>query len=672
LKAFLKRLQSKLLIKKGACKRLSVLYRLVHTIQLKNGIIFFIKNTQIKVNSIMKSSSLFGTDGIRGRANVYPISPEMVMRIGQAVGRYFKSHYPNPRILIGKDTRRSGYFLEQALSSGICSTGVDTYFLGPLPTAGIAYLTRGMRANAGIVISASHNPFYDNGFKIFAGDGFKLPDHVEQEIEALIFSQEAFDYPTGHHIGTTARIDDSIGQYAVFLKEQFPKKLSLEGYRIVLDCAHGAAYRVAPKVFQELGAELIVIGASPDGTNINKEYGALYPANLQEQVKQHSADIGIAFDGDADRLVVVDDRGEILDGDELLAIFGKSYSEKNKLQGNVVVSTIMSNLGLEIALKKMGIKLVRTKVGDRYVVEEMRGKNYSLGGEQSGHIVFGDVSTTGDGILAALKLLEIVIEKQMRVSELKGIFQKLPQAMKNIDIPARIPLESMPELSKHINSAQESLGDEGRVLFRYSGTELKARIMVEANQQEHVQSLLEDLTNKALHSFAQYYNVPKQVEKKKSESDTLENSRGQIQWEKSEVPFEELESLSTKITDELRDLDFFCLWLIGDIGAGKTTLTGSILRSMGLPKDFSVTSPTFTYLSDYKMNKKTYGHLDFYRLDANKSSVSDLLSYMDYDGLFVEWPEKIGPDISAIEPTHILKIEKSFDLESRRYIFSKV
>lgn len=455
-------------------------------------------------DSTPKSTSLFGTDGIRGRANVYPITPEMVLRLGQAVGRYFKSHYPNPRILIGKDTRRSGYFLEQALSSGICSTGVDTYFVGPLPTPGIAYLTRGMRANAGIVISASHNPFYDNGFKIFAADGYKLPDHVEKEIEDLIFSSEAWPHPTGAQIGTTARIDDSVGQYAVFLKEQFPKHLSLEGIKIVLDCAHGAGYKVAPKVFEELGAELIIIGASPDGTNINKDYGALHPRHLQEQVQLHKAHLGIALDGDADRIIVVDEKSEIVDGDELLAIFAKDYFEKNKLHEKVVVSTIMSNFGLELALKKMGIKLVRTQVGDRYVVEEMRRGKFSLGGEQSGHIIFGDVSTTGDGILAALKLLEIIVEKQAKVSDLKSILQKVPQALKNIDVPERIPLEKMPSLSEHIVSVQEFLGDAGRVLFRYSGTELKARIMIEASESEIIPKLMEELTLKVLESFEKY------------------------------------------------------------------------------------------------------------------------------------------------------------------------
>ncbi len=455
-----------------------------------------------------KRIRLFGTDGIRGHANAYPISPDVVLRLGQAVGRYFKNHYPNPRVLIGKDTRRSGYMLEQALSSGICSTGVDTYFVGPLPTPGIAYLTRGMRANAGIVISASHNPFYDNGFKIFAADGYKLPDSAEQEIEDLIFSDlSTFAAPTGKAIGTTARIDDSVGQYAVFLKEQFPKHLSLEGIKLVVDCAHGAGYKVAPKVFEELGADVISIGVSPDGTNINEGYGALHPEKLQQQVIAHNAHLGIALDGDADRLVIVDETGAILDGDELLAIFAKSYLEKNRLYDKAVVSTIMSNLGLEVALKRMGINLLRTQVGDRYVMEEMRKGKYVLGGEQSGHIIFGDISTTGDGILAALKLLEIVVEKQKRVSELKNILQKFPQALKNIDIPDRIPLDYLPELSEQIHLVQRKLGNEGRVLFRYSGTELKARIMIEGGQSDSIQMMVNELAEMAKQSFKHYYKT---------------------------------------------------------------------------------------------------------------------------------------------------------------------
>lgn len=300
---------------------------------------------------VSKLSRLFGTDGVRGLANSYPMSPDMVLRLGQAIGIYFSKRTAHPRILIGKDTRRSGYMLEQALCSGICSVGVDAFFLGPLPTPGIAYLTRGLRASAGIVISASHNPFHDNGIKIFSSDGYKLPDEVEDELEALVQSEElASDVPTGEHIGTAKRIDDAIGQYAVFLKEQFPKHLALDGLRIVVDCANGAAYRVAPKVFRELGAELFVIGNEPNGININEHCGALYPQTLREKVLLYKADLGVALDGDADRIVLIDEKGEIIDGDEILAACGQNMIKKGILKGNTVVATVMSNMGLEVAL----------------------------------------------------------------------------------------------------------------------------------------------------------------------------------------------------------------------------------------------------------------------------------------------------------------------------------
>ncbi|MBI2603257.1 MAG: phosphoglucosamine mutase [Deltaproteobacteria bacterium] len=460
------------------------------------------------IDTLPNGNKLFGTDGIRGRANVFPISPDLVLRLGQAVGLYFKKHYAQPKILIGKDTRISGYMLEQALSSGICSTGVDTLFLGPLPTPGIAYLTRGMRANAGIVLSASHNPYHDNGLKIFSSTGFKVPDDVEHEIESLVFSHLDPSYlPTGDEIGKTSRVDDAVGQYAVFLKEQFPKNLSLEGLHIILDCANGAAYKVAPKVFRELGAEVEVIGASPNGTNINEGYGALHPQKLRELVTHRNADIGIAFDGDADRVVVVDEKGELLDGDELLAIFAQSMLAKDKLRHKTVVSTVMSNMGLELALRKMGASLVRTKIGDRYVVEMMRSKQYSLGGEQSGHLIFGDIATTGDGILAALRLLELVLVQGKTVHQLKKVMVKCPQALKNIDVPRRVPLNELPDLSRHIHLVQEKLGNEGRVLFRYSGTELKARIMVEGEIQEHISTLVDELAETALLSIEKHLNA---------------------------------------------------------------------------------------------------------------------------------------------------------------------
>ena len=422
----------------------------------------------------------FGTDGIRGKANVYPMSPDFVLKLGQAIGIHFRKAYPKPRILIGKDTRRSGYMLEQALSSGICSVGVDVGFLGPLPTPGIAYLTRGMRACAGIVISASHNPFSDNGIKIFSDNGFKLPDEIEHKLEQLVEMDPILDsFPVDMKIGNAKRIDDAVGQYAVFLKEQFPKHLTLEGMRIVMDCANGAAYRVAPKVFEELGAELFVVGNEPNGRNINEQCGALYPNKIRELVKLYKADIGLAFDGDADRLIVVDDSGEIVDGDQIMAICAKYMHEAEKLNKSTLVATVMSNMGLEIAMEKIGVEVLRTKVGDRYVVDEMRRSGYNLGGEQSGHLIFSDSGTTGDGILAALQLLEIVNETQKPMSEPKKCMEVLPQVLKNVKVDKKVPLNDMPKVKDAIADCEAKLGSKGRVLFRYSGTENLARIMLE-------------------------------------------------------------------------------------------------------------------------------------------------------------------------------------------------
>jgi phosphoglucosamine mutase len=436
----------------------------------------------------------FGTDGIRGKANVFPVSPDLVLKLGQAIGHHFKEEQAHPRILIGKDTRRSGYMLEQALCAGICSVGVDAYFLGPLPTPGIAYLTRGMRASAGIVLSASHNPFYDNGIKIFSANGLKLPDSVELNIEQLLTSDTvASNLPTGEKIGRAYRIDDAIGQYAVYLKEQFPKHLTLDGFRIVIDCAHGAAYRVAPKVFSELGAEVFEIGVKPDGTNINLNCGALHPQSLQERVMLYKADLGLAFDGDADRLVVVDDRGDIVDGDEIMAICGIRMLKSNRLKKNTIVSTVMSNMGLDIAMAREGGKVIRTKVGDRYVMEEMLSGDYNLGGEQSGHLIFRDSATTGDGILAGLSILQAMLEEEKKISELRKCMERLPQVLHNVDVKKKIPLKDLPELTKAISSYEKKLGTEGRVLFRYSGTESKARIMVEGNNKDEIEIMAQEL-----------------------------------------------------------------------------------------------------------------------------------------------------------------------------------
>ena len=437
---------------------------------------------------------LFGTDGIRGKANQYPMTPQMVLSVGQAIGLYFKRQIAHPRILIGKDTRRSGYMLEQALCSGICSVGVDVAFLGPLPTPGIAYLTRGLRACAGIVISASHNPFDDNGIKIFSADGYKLPDESEDELERLLKQiQDGVDLPLGMDIGRAKRIDDAVGQYAVFLKEQFPKQFTLEGLRIVLDCANGAAYRVAPKVFEELGAEVFQLGNTPNGSNINDGCGALHPSKLIEQVHLYKADLGIALDGDADRLIVVDDHAELIDGDQIMAICGTHMLKEGKLRGNAIVSTIMSNMGLDIAIARAGGRVVRSKVGDRYVVEAMRHGNYNVGGEQSGHLIFRDCSTTGDGVLAALKVLEIMVSSGKKLSELKTCMEVLPQVLKNVRVKQKKPLEELPQLKKLIDQYQKKLGESGRILFRYSGTENLARIMIEGNDRHEIEAIADDI-----------------------------------------------------------------------------------------------------------------------------------------------------------------------------------
>lgn len=448
---------------------------------------------------------LFGTDGIRGQANVYPISPDMVLRIGQAIGTFFKEKHAHPRILIGKDTRLSGYMLEQALASGICSVGVDAQFLGPLPTPGIAYLTRGLRASAGIVISASHNPFYDNGIKIFSANGYKLPDEAEERLEKMLEDPDlGGSLPTSEGIGRAKRIDDAIGQYAVYLKEQFPKHLALDGLRIIIDCANGASYKVAPKVFTELGAECFLLGVDPNGTNINDNCGALYPQKIVEQVKLYKADIGLAFDGDADRLVAVDDKGEIVDGDEILAICGSQMMRQSKLKHGTVVSTVMSNMGLDIALDRVGAVVKRTKVGDRYVMEEMLKGDYNLGGEQSGHLIFRDSATTGDGILAALHLLEIMVSEQRSLSELKRCMERLPQVLKNVSVKRKVPLQDLPDLAGLIHKVEQKLGKGGRVLFRYSGTESVARIMVEGRDADEIEQVAEELCHQTTRAIAAY------------------------------------------------------------------------------------------------------------------------------------------------------------------------
>lgn len=423
---------------------------------------------------------LFGTDGVRGVANVYPMTSEMAMQIGRAAAYLFKNGNRRHRIIIGKDTRLSGYMIENALVAGICSMGVDVLQVGPLPTPGIAYITSSMRADAGVVISASHNPFQDNGIKFFFKDGFKLPDQMELKIEKLIFSEKIDSLrPVATEVGKAYRIDDAVGRYVVFLKSTFPKDLDLVGMKIVLDCANGAAYKVAPAVLEELGAEVITIGVKPNGTNINDGCGSLHPEVISEAVKTHRADLGIALDGDADRVIVVDEFGNIVDGDQIMAICATDMIRHKKLRKNTLVATVMSNMGLDIAMRKAGGKVVKTDVGDRYVVEEMRRGGYNLGGEQSGHMIFLDHNTTGDGTLSALQLLAIMRRTGKRLSELADVMIPLPQVLVNVRVSEKRELLEIPAVAALIRDIETKLGLEGRVLIRYSGTEPLLRIMIE-------------------------------------------------------------------------------------------------------------------------------------------------------------------------------------------------
>lgn len=437
---------------------------------------------------------LFGTDGIRGVANIYPMTTEIAMQVGRAIAFIVKEKPKGHRIVIGKDTRQSCYMLENALAAGICSMGVDVLQVGPLPTPGIAFITTSMRADAGVVISASHNPFQDNGIKIFSSDGFKLPDDVEAQIEDLIFSQKmAALRPVADEVGKAKRIDDAKGRYIVFLKNTFPKKYTLDDFHIVLDCAHGATYKVAPHVFEELGAKVTTLGVSPDGKNINHECGALHPEKMAEKVKELGADIGLALDGDGDRLIVCDEHGEVVDGDHIMAICAQELIVQRKLKKKTLVSTVMSNMGLEVAMEKMGGKMVRAGVGDRYVVEEMRKNGYCFGGEQSGHLVFLDHITTGDGILAGLQLLAIMKKRKKPLSKLAMVMTSFPQVLKNVRTSRKIDISTIPGFDEAIKAHEKELGKKGRILVRASGTEPVIRVMVEGKDDEQINVIADDL-----------------------------------------------------------------------------------------------------------------------------------------------------------------------------------
>jgi phosphoglucosamine mutase len=428
------------------------------------------------------------------------MTPELALQLGRAVtfvaGRG-KSHIP--RVLIGKDTRLSGYMLEQAIASGVCAMGGRVMLCGPMPTPAIAHLTVSMRADAGIVISASHNPFQDNGIKVFGADGFKLPDEAESEIERLMENQSLLGRrSTGPGIGRAEKLEDARGRYVVFLKQTFPGDLSLDGVRVVVDAAHGAAYRVAPLVLQELGAHVTAIGVKPNGVNINRDVGALYPDHVRTEVVKRGAAIGIALDGDADRVIVVDEKGQLLDGDQVLAMCAARMALAGTLRKNTVVATVMSNLGLEHALSRCGAALVRTQVGDRYVVEAMRAGGYNLGGEQSGHLVFLDHASTGDGLLAALQVLALMLRTGKPLSELAaGSMHRVPQVLESVTLAARRPLEQMQRLAETTAKIAKALGDDGRVVIRWSGTEPKLRIMLEGPREERIREWVKELVSAA-------------------------------------------------------------------------------------------------------------------------------------------------------------------------------
>jgi phosphoglucosamine mutase len=444
---------------------------------------------------------LFGTDGIRGVANEHPMTPELALKLGRAVtfvaGRG-KTHVP--RILIGKDTRISGYMLETALVSGICSMGGEVLLCGPIPTPGVAHLTSSMRVDAGIVISASHNPYPDNGIKVFGSDGFKLPDEAEAEIEGLMADERLLGpRHTGNTLGRAEKLEDARGRYVAFVKSTFPRDLFLDGIKVVVDAGHGAAYRVAPLVFDELGAQVTALGVDPDGLNINEGAGALHPEQVQAEVLRRGAHIGIALDGDADRVIVVDEKGRAVDGDAVMAMCALRMLRDGQLRNDTVVATVMSNLGLERALEAQGGKLVRTPVGDRYVVEAMRQGGYNLGGEQSGHLIFLDCCTTGDGIVAGLQVLALMLRAGRPLSELAaGAMERVPQILENVSLSRRRPLEEMAELQKASDSVRQALGRDGRLLVRWSGTEAKLRIMLEGPDEARLRGWSKELAAAAV------------------------------------------------------------------------------------------------------------------------------------------------------------------------------
>ena len=437
---------------------------------------------------------LFGTDGVRGVANLDPMTSETAMQLGRAAAHIFMRRAGRHQIVIGKDTRISGYMLESALMAGICSMGVDVLLVGPMPTPAIAFLTRSLRADAGVVISASHNPYQDNGIKFFSGDGFKLPDDVEARIEQLIVSDEINHLrPTADLIGKAYRIDDADGRYIEFAKRSLPKELDFQGIKLVVDCANGAGYKVAPTVLRELGATVEVIGNKPDGMNINAGCGAVHPELLQETVRRHKADLGIALDGDADRAIFVCEQGTVIDGDHVMAALGLDLHQHGLLAKSTLVGTVMSNFGLELSMAKAGITLLRTPVGDRYLLERMLADGYNFGGEQSGHFIFLDHNTTGDGLISALQILSLMKRSRKPLSELAKAMSAVPQILVNLRVKQKPDLESIPEIDQAIQDNNRRLNGSGRVVIRYSGTEPLLRIMVEGEHASVVKEVADDL-----------------------------------------------------------------------------------------------------------------------------------------------------------------------------------
>jgi len=443
---------------------------------------------------VTEQKKIFGTDGVRGIANVEPVTAETSLKLGRAAAHVFTQLNPRknpegtrPKIVLGKDTRLSGYMLENALVAGITSLGVDVLVIGPLPTPGVAYITRSLRADAGIVLSASHNPYEDNGIKFFRHDGYKLDDQVEEQIEQLVFTGEIDSVrPTAGKIGRAARIDDALGRYVEFAKASFPRGMSLEGMRVAVDVANGAAYKSTPCILRELGADVAVTHNQPDGMNINDGCGSMHPEEIQRAVELNGADVGITHDGDADRVLLCDENGQIVDGDEILAIAAVDLLRAGLLRDKTLVATVMSNFGLDEALAANDGKVIRTKVGDRYVLEEMMKQNLNLGGEQSGHIIFRDFTTTGDGIISALQILRIMHKSAQPLSKLKACLRKYPQAQRNVRVKEKRPLAELPAVMKLVSDAERELFGRGRVLLRYSGTEAKIRLLIEGRELEKI------------------------------------------------------------------------------------------------------------------------------------------------------------------------------------------